>query len=139
MTKFTDVEKQFVRDNWDRLSIKEIAAELGHPYDITKLNANRMGLFRKRPCSMVKDIGADEEYMKKCREEYHPKEPKAEYLDEQGHDSLQGLKMAVDTGCEFFITGNECMLADRHVLQKEYHIKIMTPGEFLEANKEEEQ
>lgn len=70
MKKYTTHDINYMRENWEKLSTRKIAENIGHSYESVKVKANLIGLFRNRPCSMVKDVDADEEYMRKCREEY---------------------------------------------------------------------
>lgn len=62
---------------------------------------------------------------------------KTEYLDKYGNDSLKHLILASQNECEYFITTNQGLLEDKEELEKEYKIKIRSPNDMvdLERNK----
>jgi hypothetical protein len=133
---YSDDDKQFIRDHWEKLSTRELAVELKRSYESVKLMAGKMGLFRKRPCTMV-DLESDAAYMAKVREDLKP-QIKPEYIDHYGIDSLPHLREASAAGCDVFVTTNESLLEDRKLLESEYQIKIRTPEEALDEAEQRE-
>lgn len=62
-------EFNFLRFNWEKMSTRDLALELGRPLDSVRQQARSIGLFREvRLCSMVQR-DRDAAYMCKVREE----------------------------------------------------------------------
>ena len=57
------------------------------------------------------------------------------YLDHSGLDSLPHLRIAAANKCDYFITNNKKVLADRAELEEAFDIYIKTTEEMLEIMK----
>jgi hypothetical protein len=60
---------------------------------------------------------------------------KDKYLDKRGMDSLMQLRIASKHGCDVFLTLCDDMIKDREELERKFNIKIRTPEELIEENK----
>ena len=60
---------------------------------------------------------------------------KTEYIDKFGNDSLKHLILASKSECEYFITFNQDLLNDRDELEKIYKIKIRSPNDMVDLER----